>query len=46
MSLTEAQRLKELERENTDLKHLLADQIGWRQLEFSSDNYWFVGGLG
>ena len=19
---------------------------GWRQLEFSSDNYWFVGGLG
>ena len=27
MSLTEAQRLKELERENTDLKHLLADQM-------------------
>ncbi|HWJ17146.1 MAG TPA: hypothetical protein VNR65_00315, partial [Geobacterales bacterium] len=20
--------------------------IGWRQLKFSSDDYWFVGGLG
>jgi putative transposase len=27
MSLTEAQRLKELERENTELKKLLADQM-------------------
>jgi len=27
LSLPEVQRLRELERENTDLKHLLADQL-------------------